>query len=109
MAESNQVNIRLPKNILDEVDKMVDGVKFRSRAQVATVALVEFLRRNGANVSLPDGDGGALGEGEVDLNSPEARKVLAHVVAMYLSLEKEGKLDEWLTKSGAAPSKGGPI
>lgn len=43
-----QITIRVPDEIIEAADKFVDKVKYRSRAQVVTVALLDWLVRNEA-------------------------------------------------------------
>ena len=40
-----QLGVRIPKEIIESVDSHVDGVKFRSRAHLITVLVLEWLEK----------------------------------------------------------------
>ena len=45
-----QWNMKIDKRLLTACDRLVDGIRFRSRAHVAEVAIMEFLdRQKGQN------------------------------------------------------------
>lgn len=42
-----QISVRVPDEIVKAADEFIDKVKYRSRAQIVTVALLDWLVRNG--------------------------------------------------------------
>lgn len=43
-----QISVRVPDDIVKAADEFIDKVKYRSRAQIVTVALLDWLVKNGA-------------------------------------------------------------
>ena len=41
-----QITIRLPRHLLDEADRLVDDIEWKSRSHVVTVALSRLLNGN---------------------------------------------------------------
>jgi Arc/MetJ-type ribon-helix-helix transcriptional regulator len=49
---TTQISVRLEEEILEQLDKFVDGLRYRSRAQILIIALTEWLEEHGADLTL---------------------------------------------------------
>ena len=51
---TSQFSVRVDDEVLEQLDKFVDGIHYRSRAQITAIALIDWLQDNGANLSVLD-------------------------------------------------------
>jgi len=49
---TTQISVRLEEEVVEQLDKFVDGIRYRSRAQILIIALTEWLEGNGADLTL---------------------------------------------------------
>jgi hypothetical protein len=49
---TTQISVRLEDEVVEQLDRFVDGIRHRSRAQIMVIALIEWLEQNGADLTL---------------------------------------------------------